>query len=160
MKRPFSKSASTSDEELVLLRNISAHFFRLWNWDFTITANAPKTKPAQLSAELVYGSRKRYNTLVVNQLTLPIKGTCWERRAPARPKAFAELGLSVPGMSNRQNNIGLRLVILANLLDVIAGRHPSRNRLQQLIEKHEIQVLDMDFPGDCLQRSIWLGLSA
>lgn len=50
---------------LSLVRNICAHHSRLWNREFTITPNLPKTKPAYLSVEFIPGSRKIYNTLVI-----------------------------------------------------------------------------------------------
>lgn len=50
---------------LSLVRNVCAHHSRLWNREFTITPILPKSKPAQLVAEFVPGSRKLYNTLVI-----------------------------------------------------------------------------------------------
>lgn len=50
---------------LSLVRNICAHHARLWNREFTIIPNMPKSKPAHLSAEFITGSRKLYNTLVI-----------------------------------------------------------------------------------------------
>ncbi len=50
---------------LTLIRNTCAHHSRLWNRDFTITAELPRSKPAYLAGEFVAGSRKLYNTLVM-----------------------------------------------------------------------------------------------
>ncbi len=50
---------------LSLVRNICAHHSRLWNREFTITPNLPKTKPAHWAAQFIPGSRKLYNTLVI-----------------------------------------------------------------------------------------------
>ncbi len=50
---------------LTFIRNTCAHHSRLWNRDFTITAELPRSKPAQLTGEFVPGSRKLYNTLVM-----------------------------------------------------------------------------------------------
>ncbi len=50
---------------LSLVRNICAHHSRLWNREFTITPNLPKSKPIHLTKEFVTGSRKLYNTLVI-----------------------------------------------------------------------------------------------
>ncbi|MGZ3159836.1 MAG: Abi family protein [Burkholderiaceae bacterium] len=50
---------------LSLVRNVCAHHSRLWNREFTITPNIPKTKPTHLAAEFIPGSRKLYNTLVI-----------------------------------------------------------------------------------------------
>lgn len=48
---------------LAFIRNTCA-YNRLWNRDFTITAELPR-KPAHLAGEFVSGSRKLYNTLVM-----------------------------------------------------------------------------------------------
>lgn len=50
---------------LTFIRNTCAHHSRLWNRDFTITAELPRSKPAHLAGEFVSGSRKLYNTLVM-----------------------------------------------------------------------------------------------
>lgn len=50
---------------LTFIRNTCAHHSRLWNRDFTITAELPRSKPAHLAGEFVPGSRKLYNTLVM-----------------------------------------------------------------------------------------------
>ncbi len=50
---------------LSLVRNICAHHSRLWNREFTITPNAPRSKPEHLSVEFVVASRKIYNTLLI-----------------------------------------------------------------------------------------------
>jgi abortive infection bacteriophage resistance protein len=50
---------------LSLVRNICAHHSRLWNREFTIIPNLPKSKPKHLTTEFVTGSRKLYNTLVI-----------------------------------------------------------------------------------------------
>ncbi len=50
---------------LTYIRNTCAHHSRLWNRDFTITPELPKSKPAHLVGEFISGSRKLYNTLVI-----------------------------------------------------------------------------------------------
>jgi abortive infection bacteriophage resistance protein len=50
---------------LSIVRNVCAHHARLWNREFTITPELPKNKPAYLAKEVVQGSRKLYNTLVI-----------------------------------------------------------------------------------------------
>ena len=50
---------------LTFIRNACAHHSRLWNRDFTITAEIPRSKPAYLANEFVPASRKLYNTLVM-----------------------------------------------------------------------------------------------
>lgn len=50
---------------LTYIRNTCAHHSRLWNRDFTITPELPKSKPAHLAGEFLGGSRKLYNTLVI-----------------------------------------------------------------------------------------------
>lgn len=50
---------------LSLVRNICAHHARLWNRDFTIIPNAPRSKPSHLSNQFITGSRKIYNTLLI-----------------------------------------------------------------------------------------------
>ncbi len=50
---------------LSLVRNLCAHHSRLWNRDFSIIPEIPKSKPASLSGELITGSRKVYNTCLI-----------------------------------------------------------------------------------------------
>lgn len=50
---------------LTFIRNLCAHHSRLWNREFTITPELPRTKPANLASECVAGSRKLYNTLLI-----------------------------------------------------------------------------------------------
>lgn len=50
---------------LTHLRNVCAHHGRLWNRDFTITPELPRSKPAGLPGQLNHGSRKVYNSLVL-----------------------------------------------------------------------------------------------
>lgn len=50
---------------LCLVRNICAHHSRLWNREFTITPNLPKSKPKHLTKEFLTGSRKLYNALII-----------------------------------------------------------------------------------------------
>lgn len=50
---------------LAYIRNICAHHSRLWNREFTITPQAPRSKPAALAGQFQSGSRKLYNTLVL-----------------------------------------------------------------------------------------------
>jgi abortive infection bacteriophage resistance protein len=50
---------------LTHVRNFCAHHCRLWNREFTITPVLPQRKPASLDGQLVVGSRKLYNSLVI-----------------------------------------------------------------------------------------------
>ena len=50
---------------LTFIRNTCAHHSRLWNREFTITPELPRSKPSQLVGEFVGGSRKLYNTLTI-----------------------------------------------------------------------------------------------
>jgi abortive infection bacteriophage resistance protein len=50
---------------LSFVRNICAHHSRLWNRDFSIIPEIPKSKPLLLSGEFVTGSRKIYNTSLI-----------------------------------------------------------------------------------------------
>ncbi len=50
---------------LSYLRNLCAHHSRLWNREFPIIPEIPKSKPARLAGEFVAGSRKIYNTCVI-----------------------------------------------------------------------------------------------
>lgn len=50
---------------LTYIRNTCAHHSRLWNREFTITPELPRSKPAALVGEFIPGSRKLYNTLVI-----------------------------------------------------------------------------------------------
>lgn len=50
---------------LTYIRNLCAHHSRLWNREFTITPQLPRSKPAHLSGQFVAGSRRLHNTLVM-----------------------------------------------------------------------------------------------
>ena len=50
---------------LAYIRNTCAHHSRLWNRDFTITPESPRSKPAMLAGEFQSRSRKLYNTLIM-----------------------------------------------------------------------------------------------
>lgn len=50
---------------LTFVRNVCAHHNRLWNREFTITPQHPRSKPSSLRGEFVGGSRKLYNSLVI-----------------------------------------------------------------------------------------------
>ncbi len=50
---------------LTYIRNTCAHHSRLWNREFTITPEQPRSKPAPLVVEFVPSSRKLYNTLLI-----------------------------------------------------------------------------------------------
>lgn len=50
---------------LAYIRNTCAHHSRLWNREFTITPELPRSKPEALAREFIHGSRKLYNTLVL-----------------------------------------------------------------------------------------------
>ena len=67
---------------LTFIRNTCAHHSRLWNRDFTITAELPRSKPAYLAGEFVTGSRKLYNTLVMllHFMDIIAPGHHWRQR--------------------------------------------------------------------------------
>jgi abortive infection bacteriophage resistance protein len=50
---------------LSLVRNICAHHSRLWNREFSIIPETPKSKPVRLAGEFITGSRKLYNTFLI-----------------------------------------------------------------------------------------------
>jgi abortive infection bacteriophage resistance protein len=50
---------------LTFIRNVCAHHNRLWNREFTITPQVPRSKPQTLRGQLRQNSRKLYNTLVI-----------------------------------------------------------------------------------------------
>lgn len=50
---------------LTYIRNTAAHHSRLWNREFTITPELPRSKPFHLAGQFIPGSRKLYNTLVI-----------------------------------------------------------------------------------------------
>lgn len=50
---------------LSLIRNLCAHHSRLWNREFSITPEIPKSKPAKLAGQFRPNSRKIYNTLLI-----------------------------------------------------------------------------------------------
>ena len=50
---------------LSTVRNTCAHHSRLWNREFTVTPQLPRTKPADLAPCFAATSRKLYNTLVI-----------------------------------------------------------------------------------------------
>ena len=47
------------------------------------------------------------------------------------------------------------LVILGHLLDIVCPAHRWRERLRTLLERHQVPVAAMDFPGNWQARSIW-----
>lgn len=49
---------------LSIVRNICAHHSRLWNRDFTIWPQAPRSKPAALASEFM-PNKKIYNSLII-----------------------------------------------------------------------------------------------
>lgn len=50
---------------LSLVRNLCAHHSRLWNRDFSIIPEIPKSKPVRLAGEFIADSRKIYNTCLI-----------------------------------------------------------------------------------------------
>jgi abortive infection bacteriophage resistance protein len=50
---------------LSLVRNLCAHHSRLWNREFSIIPEIPKSKPIRLAGEFITGSRKIYNTCLI-----------------------------------------------------------------------------------------------
>lgn len=50
---------------LSLVRNFCAHHSRLWNRDFSIIPEVPKSKPMNLAGEFKLGSRKIYNSFLI-----------------------------------------------------------------------------------------------
>lgn len=50
---------------LSIVRNICAHHNRLWNREFTVTPQLPRSKPLGLSVEFQQNSRRVYNTLII-----------------------------------------------------------------------------------------------
>lgn len=51
------------------------------------------------------------------------------------------------------------LLILVHALDVIAPGHQWRSRLKDLLHKHAVSLVAMDFPADWRQRPIWQDIS-
>lgn len=50
---------------LHFLRNLCAHHSRVWNREFVITSEVPKSKPQALRGQFQHGSRKLYNSLLI-----------------------------------------------------------------------------------------------
>ncbi len=50
---------------LHFLRNLCAHHSRVWNREFVITPETPKSKPQVLRGQFQRGSRKLYNSLLI-----------------------------------------------------------------------------------------------
>lgn len=67
---------------LTIVRNVCAHHSRLWNREFTIIPSLPRTKPADLPAQLVNGSRRLYNTLalLIHPMSVVAPGNHWRSR--------------------------------------------------------------------------------
>ncbi|HET9765491.1 MAG TPA: Abi family protein, partial [Thermoanaerobaculia bacterium] len=67
---------------LTTVRNVCAHHGRLWNREFTVIPQLPRSKPFGLNAQLVPGSRRLYNTLVllVQALSVVSPGNHWRDR--------------------------------------------------------------------------------
>jgi len=67
---------------LTHVRNLCAHHGRLWNREFTITPRLPRTKPLGLYQQLVPGSRRLYNTLVLlgHSLDIVSPDSSWRGR--------------------------------------------------------------------------------
>lgn len=57
---------------LTHVRNVCAHHNRLWNREFTITPELPRTKPRGLASQLARSSRRLYNTLALLSHALSI----------------------------------------------------------------------------------------
>lgn len=70
---------------LTYIRNTCAHHSRLWNREFTITPERPRTKPTRLAHEFVPGSRKLYNTLliIVHMMDVIAPNHHWRQRLKA-----------------------------------------------------------------------------
>jgi abortive infection bacteriophage resistance protein len=47
------------------VRNLCAHHSRVWNREFVITPEQPRSKPSVLRGQFINGSRKLYNTLLI-----------------------------------------------------------------------------------------------
>jgi abortive infection bacteriophage resistance protein len=82
---------------LTYIRNTCAHHSRLWNRDFTITPELPRSKPEQLAHEFATGSRKIYNTLliVLHFMDIIAPAHHWRQRLK---KLIAEHGIPVQAM--------------------------------------------------------------
>jgi abortive infection bacteriophage resistance protein len=67
---------------LTVVRNVCAHHCRLWNRNFVVTPQLPRTKPSGLGAEFIPGSRKIYNTLVLTQYLMSVIApkSQWKKR--------------------------------------------------------------------------------
>lgn len=67
---------------LTTVRNVCAHHGRLWNREFTVIPQLPRTKPLGLKAQLVPRSRRLYNTLVLlaHSLNVVSPGNHWRDR--------------------------------------------------------------------------------
>lgn len=50
---------------LSYLRNLCAHHSRLWNREFPITPEIPKSKPVRLNGEFIADSRRIHNTCII-----------------------------------------------------------------------------------------------
>ncbi|MBI4742891.1 MAG: Abi family protein [Betaproteobacteria bacterium] len=82
---------------LTFIRNICAHHNRLWNREFTITPQHPRSKPRVLRGEFVASSRKLYNTLVIitHFMETIAPAHRWRQRLK---KLIAEHGIPVQAM--------------------------------------------------------------
>lgn len=76
---------------LTYVRNVCAHHSRFWNRELRITPALPKTKPANLAAQLVAGSRRSYNTLTILLYLMDLVSPLhhWRQRLPQLIDAHA-----------------------------------------------------------------------
>lgn len=82
---------------LTFIRNLCAHHARLWNREFTITPQAPRSKPATLAGQFQPGSRRLYNTfaLTLYMLDKVSPASTWRERLKA---LIAHHGINVAAM--------------------------------------------------------------
>ena len=76
---------------LTVVRNTCAHHARLWNREFTVRPQAPRSKPATLRGEFVPGSHKLYNTLLLllHLMDVVAPASHWRQRLVALIDAHA-----------------------------------------------------------------------
>lgn len=97
-RRAISKAFGLDDDvlqswlqHLTHMRNTCAHHSRLWNREFTVIPQAPRSKPAALAGQFVVGSRRLYNTLLILLYLLDVIAPkhSWRQRFKALLAEFA-----------------------------------------------------------------------
>jgi abortive infection bacteriophage resistance protein len=134
------------------------------HWLSNLKHKSDKAKIAK-----VYGLDEAVLTSFLHHLTV-IRNLCahharlWNRevtvsmRLPRTKPATLVPNFDVgPDPNQAPRRIYNTLVMLAYLMDCISPHHHWKQRLFELIDRHQIDVRKMGFPADYMERAIWRG---